>query len=458
MSKRIIILILFFSILSQLVIVDDLKANTAEQRLIEVEKQLQAVANQIKQYEGEKTNLEKAILSNDSALKQVNSELAQVQARLVKAEEALEEALAGYDQSLENLAAVQQNIIQEQTKLGKIKNEITDVKDELFETQKNLNLAKEDLQEQAVELYINGVMSPSTALFIDLNELSDFLAALGYASSIVDSAYEIVEQLNAFERLAETQTEFLTIREEERETSITNLQEEEEKKNQISIEAEEFADDVERKKNIAESEKRQVENKKARVLSERQKAQKLLNQANQQLEKLDKEHADLEKLEDAIQADIDRLMSVGGVAPGKLSWPITGSYVSSGYKWRRLGGTTSFHGAIDIPSSTGTPIKAAAGGVVIVARYYGAAGRTVFIDHGGGMTTLYFHMNRIYVSVGQTVVTGDVIGSVGTTGRTTGPHLHFEVRLKNPSSVNCSRPYLDPTSRGRMNPYCFLDG
>ena len=458
MSKRIIILILFFSILSQLVIVDDLKANTAEQRLIEVEKQLQAVANQIKQYEGEKTNLEKAILSNDSALKQVNSELAQVQARLVKAEEALEEALAGYDQSLENLAAVQQNIIQEQTKLGKIKNEITDVKDELFETQKNLNLAKEDLQEQAVELYINGVMSPSTALFIDLNELSDFLAALGYASSIVDSAYEIVEQLNAFERLAETQTEFLTIREEERETSITNLQEEEEKKNQISIEAEEFADDVERKKNIVESEKRQVENKKARVLAERQKAQKLLNQANQQLEKLDKEHADLEKLEDAIQADIDRLMSVGGVAPGKLSWPITGSYVSSGYKWRRLGGTTSFHGAIDIPSSTGTPIKAAAGGVVIVARYYGAAGRTVFIDHGGGMTTLYFHMNRIYVSVGQTVVTGDVIGSVGTTGRTTGPHLHFEVRLKNPSSVNCSRPYLDPTSRGRMNPYCFLDG
>ena len=300
-------------------------------------------------------------------------------------------------------------------------------------------------------------MSPSTALFIDLNELSEFLAALGYASSIVDSAYEIVEQLNAFERLSETQTEFLTVREEERETSITNLQEEEDKKNQISIEAEQFADDVETKKNIVDSEKLQVENKKASVLTERRNAQNLLNQANKQLEKLDKEHADLEKLEDAIQADIDRLMSVGGIAPGKLSWPITGSYVSSGYKWRRLGGTTSFHGAIDIPSSTGTPIKAAAGGVVIVARYYGAAGRTVFIDHGGGMTTLYFHMNKIYVSVGQTVVTGDTIGSVGTTGRTTGPHLHFEVRLKNPSSVECSLPYLDPTSRGRMNPYCFLD-
>ncbi len=457
MNKRIIILVLLFSLISQFILIEDLNANTAEERLVEVENQLKAVANQIKQYEGEKTNLEKAILANDTALSQVNQELAQVQARLQQAEKDLENALAGYDESLENLAAVQQNIVREQTKLGKIKNEITDVMEELFETQKNLNLAKEDLQKQAVELYINGVMSPTTALFVNLNELSDFLAALGYASTIVDSAYEIVEQLNAFERLAETQTEFLTVRETERETSIANLQVEEEKKNEISIEAEEYAEDVEEKKNIVESEKRQVENKKAKVLAERRNAQNLLNQANQQLEKLDKEHADLEKLEDAIQADIDRLMSLGGVAPGKLSWPITGSYVSSGYKWRRLGGTTSFHGAIDIPSSTGTPIKAAAGGVVIIARYYGAAGNTVFIDHGGGMTTLYFHMKTIYVSAGQTVVTGDVIGTVGTTGRTTGPHLHFEVRVKNPSSVNCSLPYLDPTSRGRMNPFCFLD-
>ncbi len=457
MSKKIIISTLFFTLFFQIVSVDDVNAITAEERLEEVEKQLQAVADQIKQYEGEKTDLEKAILANDAALNLVNQELSEVQARLIQAEKDLEEAKAGYDQTLENLASVQQNIIQEQTKLGKIKNEISDVKDELFETQKNLNFAKEDLQEQAVELYINGVMSPSTALFINLNELSDFLAALGYASSIVDSAYEIVEQLNAFERLAETQTDFLTERETEREETISNLQDEEEKRNEISIEAEEYAEDIEAKKNVVESEKLQVENKKAQVLAERRNAQKLLNQANNELEKAEKFYADLEKLEDAIQADIERLSTLGGAAPDKLSWPITGSYVSSGYKWRRLGGVTNFHGAIDIPSSRGTPIKAAAGGVVIIARYYGAAGNTVFIDHGGGMTTLYFHMNSIYVSVGQTVVTGDTIGTVGTTGRTTGPHLHFEVRVKNPYSVDCNLPYLDPTSRGRMNPYCFLD-
>ena len=322
---------------------------------------------------------------------------------------------------------------------------------------KKLLVADEGLQEQAVSLYINGVMSPTTALFIELDELSNFLVALGYASTVVDSAYEIVEQLNALKNLASNQTEFLTQREEERVEIVTNLQNEEERKNEISIEAEEFAEEIEDKKEAVEREKRLVESKKAQVVQARKNAQSLLNQANKELEKLDKEHADLEKLEDAIQADIERLSSSGGVAPDKLFWPVQTGYVSSGYKWRRLGGTTSFHGAIDIAASRGTPIYAAGGGVVILARYYGNAGRTVFIDHGGGMTTLYFHMDKILVSVGQSVISGDQIGTIGTTGRTTGPHLHFETRLRNPSSANCSLAYLDPTSRGRVNPYCFLD-
>ena len=327
MSKKFMIIFLVGIFLFQTLSLESLNAITAEERLEEVERQLQAVANQINQYEGEKTDLEKAIISNDAALRKVNRELSEVQSRLAVAEKALADALAGYDTSLDNLALVQQNIVQEQTKLGKIKSEITNVKDELYQTQVNLNTEREGLQEQALTLYINGVMSPTTALFIDLNELSDFLAALGYASTVVDSAYKIVETLNALENLAQTQTTFLTDRETDRQDVINSLQLEEEKKIEISIEAEAYADQVEASKNLVESEKRKVESKKSQVLTERRNAQNLLAEANRQLEQLDKEHADLEKLEDAIQADIERLSTLGGPAPDQLTWPITGSYV-----------------------------------------------------------------------------------------------------------------------------------
>ena len=125
MSKKIITLFLVSVFLFQTLSLESLNAITAEERLEEVEKQLQAVANQINQYEGEKTDLEKAIIANDSALRLVNRELSEVQTRLVVAEKALADALAGYDTSLGYLALVQQNIVQEQTKLGKIKTEAT---------------------------------------------------------------------------------------------------------------------------------------------------------------------------------------------------------------------------------------------------------------------------------------------------------------------------------------------
>ena len=286
MINKVTLLITPIFFLTSFLFPTDLKAITAEDRLIEVEKQLQAIAEQISKYEGERTDLEKEIIANDRDLAQVNSELAEVQSRLALVERDLDRALENYDFSLNDLVAVQENIIQEQIKLGKIKSEIYDISYELLETQNDLLKLDENLQEQAVSLYINGVMSPATALFIELNELSSFLVALGYASTVVDSAYEIVEKLNALQSLASSQTEFLTQREDERIEIVTNLQNEEERKNDISIEAEKYADEIEEKKEAVEREKKLVESKKAQVLRARQNAQSLLNKANKELEKL----------------------------------------------------------------------------------------------------------------------------------------------------------------------------
>ncbi|MCL2216891.1 MAG: peptidoglycan DD-metalloendopeptidase family protein [Defluviitaleaceae bacterium] len=112
-------------------------------------------------------------------------------------------------------------------------------------------------------------------------------------------------------------------------------------------------------------------------------------------------------------------------------WPIRGS-ISSGFGWRRnpMGGSGSeHHDGVDIPARTGTPIRAAGGGTVTFAGWRNGYGNTVIIDHGSGISTLYAHNTRNSVSVGQEVARGDIIAYVGSTGRSTGPHLHYEVHV-----------------------------
>ena len=117
-------------------------------------------------------------------------------------------------------------------------------------------------------------------------------------------------------------------------------------------------------------------------------------------------------------------------APGSFSWPVSGT-ITSPFGWRPnpFGGAPDFHPGLDIAAPSGTTVTAAAGGTVILAQWYGGYGNFILIDHGGGVATGYGHLSAIYVSVGQQVQRGQAIGAVGSTGHSTGPHLHFEVRI-----------------------------
>jgi murein DD-endopeptidase MepM/ murein hydrolase activator NlpD len=116
---------------------------------------------------------------------------------------------------------------------------------------------------------------------------------------------------------------------------------------------------------------------------------------------------------------------------GGLELPIPGAPLASPFGLRNdpLSGGAGFHPGIDLGASSGTPIHAAAAGVVVTAGDCGGYGNCVVIDHGTSLATVYAHQSSLNVQVGETVDAGQVIGLVGSTGLATGPHLHFEVRL-----------------------------
>jgi murein DD-endopeptidase MepM/ murein hydrolase activator NlpD len=114
-------------------------------------------------------------------------------------------------------------------------------------------------------------------------------------------------------------------------------------------------------------------------------------------------------------------------------WPVTGK-LESGVGGRRnpFGGRGyEYHEGQDIDAAYGTPVQAAATGRVITAGWQRGYGNVIYVDHGSGLSTRYGHLSEIDVSVGQTVARGQTIGLVGSTGRSTGPHLHYEVRINN---------------------------
>jgi murein DD-endopeptidase MepM/ murein hydrolase activator NlpD len=145
------------------------------------------------------------------------------------------------------------------------------------------------------------------------------------------------------------------------------------------------------------------------------------------------ERADAEEIDglQAVSADLAAKIraaqahsTVQHVSGAGFIWPVNAPITSPfGWRWGRM------HEGIDLGAAYGSPIAAAAAGVVIYAGWEGGYGNLVVIDHGGGLATAYGHQSRIAVSVGQSVSQGETIGYVGSTGHSTGPHLHFEVRV-----------------------------
>jgi len=178
-----------------------------------------------------------------------------------------------------------------------------------------------------------------------------------------------------------------------------------------------------------------IESQQNQLVSARAERRSTLASVNSQVSHLEEIESDLQA---KIQAQVSAASGVSTLPAGPMTapsaagliWPVSGTFTSGFGSRSSPGGVGSTnHEGIDIAVPEGTPIRAAKGGTVIMASYNGGYGNYTCIDHGSGLSTCYAHQSSFAVSAGQQVRQGQVIGYSGNTGASTGPHLHFEVRI-----------------------------
>jgi murein DD-endopeptidase MepM/ murein hydrolase activator NlpD len=180
-----------------------------------------------------------------------------------------------------------------------------------------------------------------------------------------------------------------------------------------------------------ESLKEKIGEKKEQVATAKQDREKTLKDLTKDLKELERQEDNLLAQSSEIGRKIVSLQSSNKYIGGKIGWPAPGYYkVTSpyGYRTHPILKKKKLHTGIDIAVPSGTGIIAANAGKVIYAGYFGGYGNTIIIDHGGKISTLYAHNSKLLVKVGDEVEKGKVITKAGSTGLSTGPHLHFEVR------------------------------
>ena len=218
--------------------------------------------------------------------------------------------------------------------------------------------------------------------------------------------------------------------------------------------------ELEKKKALLDSQKVELAELKSSLETKLASLESTLSKRESYLASLKSDHAELEKSVDEMKKEADKLtkeiQEAAAAAArakktsstykgGKMTWPLPGYYIITSAFGNRLHPILKvykLHTGVDLAGSgcNGKPVVAAADGTVIVAKYNSAYGNYIVIDHGGGITTLYAHSSKLEVKVGDTVKAGQEIMKVGTTGYSTGPHLHFEVRENG--------TYVDPIGKG----------
>lgn len=337
----------------------------------EQQAELQTIQEKLHTKEAERENAKREVASATDKLMEAQSQLSVAQSELA----VVEEERNGLENQVDaNREAIEKKKEQFKQRLGVYKNRLKDI-------------------------YINGQISYLDVL-LGAKDFSDFSSRMYLLKRIIANDVSLLDELKKKQAELEEKQQLLEMYAAKMRTVVTEV-----------------------------SSRQQVV---ARRTYEREVA---YNEAVAEQERLDREYEELMATSERITNMIRNLESGGQISAdnrgsGSFVWPIYGQ-ITSNFGWRihPVFGTEKFHSGLDIAADYGDPILAANSGTVIFSGWMEGYGYAVMIDHGGGIVTLYAHNNSLNVYEGQHLEKGQTIAAAGSTGYSTGPHCHFEVRL-----------------------------
>ena len=350
-----------------------------------------------------------AVEGDDKSIEELEQDKKELNDKIKAAEQNLKSISAqksaeqNKQQQLEGeIGAVQEQIGLYMDKIDLVTNAIAQKEVEIDQKLEEIALSEEQFARRVRAMYISNTSNSTLNTILTAKSFADMLNQTEILRRVSESDQQMISDLNQQKKeLMELKTGL----EEEQEDLSSTKASFDQQNQQLSV-------------LLAQSEAAESE---------------LLQQEKQYMLNKEKYAKEIKAIEQEIERVIAANAGADAYGDGVLKWPLPNTKkISSYFGWRVLYGRQDYHTGIDIPASMGTSIQAADAGKVILVQKSGTGyGWHVVVDHGGGIVTLYAHASAIYVNTNQMVKKGQSLAGVGSTGNSTGNHLHFEVRVNN---------------------------